>query len=337
MNLVSVNRVIRINRAAGLPLRACVLLSVLLTGCVSYQPRELVPSITLSPEDLELNAPTEIGNSTGGVDFGLQVTVNESDSLFNVEVLPGVRVREVTPGGPADMAGLQAGDVILNVNGTEVNEPDTLAALALQSRAAGNFTFQLRRGTAVLEASVVARSRPSASAPLLELFRSDPLATRAGYETTLLQVRDQGEISAVRIVELAPDSPLRNADLRIGDVILAADGTPVQSAQGFINRMLSDYELGDSVNLSVYRDDRIEESRIRLWDPGRRISRISLRPLMFYESNLANQQTRFSLLDFWIFSVYSFDRSESEREHQLLGIFSVSSDYGELVEETAQP
>jgi len=323
--------------ARGLPLRACLLFSVLLTSCVSYQPRQLVPSVTLSPEDLELNAIVESGSSPGGVDFGVQVSVNESDSLFNVEILPGVRVREVSPGGPAQLAGVQAGDVILSVNGTEVNEPDTLAALALQSSEPSNFSFQLRRGTAVLEASVVARSRSTASAPLRELFRSDPLATRAGYETTLLQVRNRGEISAARIVELAPDSPLRDAGLQVGDVILAADGTSVQSAQGFINHLLRDYELGDSVTLSVYRDKQIDEKNIRLWDPGRRISRISLRPLMFYESNLANQQFRFSLLDFWIFSVYSFDRSESEREHQLLGIFSVSSDYGELVEETVQP
>ncbi|MBT8145854.1 MAG: PDZ domain-containing protein, partial [Gammaproteobacteria bacterium] len=115
-------------------LRALLVVSVLLTGCVSYESRQLVPSITLSPEDLELNSVDTSGESSAGVDFGLQVTVNESDSLFNVEVLPGVRIQEVASGGPADMAGLQAGDVILSVNGTEVNEPDTLAALALQSR-----------------------------------------------------------------------------------------------------------------------------------------------------------------------------------------------------------
>ncbi len=318
-----------------LSFRACLLASLLLGGCVSYEPRQLIPSITLSPEDLELAAVA--GNETGGVDFGLLVIVNESDSLFNVEVLPGVRVRQVTPGGPAAMAGLQAGDVILRVNGTEVNEPDTLAALARQSGEAGNFTFQVRRGTAVLEASVMARTRSAASTPLRELYRSDPLATRGGYQTAVLRLRDRGQITAARVVELAPDSPMHEADVRVDDILLAADDARVESAQGFVDSMLSDYQLGDTVTLSVYRDERILERELRLWDPGRRISRISLRPLMFYESSLASQQTRLSLLDFWIFSVYRFNRSESEREHQLLGIFSVSSDYGELVEETVQP
>lgn len=316
---------------------ALLLPALVLSGCVSYEPAQLVPNISLSPEDLQLIETVTDGGPTGGVDFGLQVTVNESDSLFNVEVLPGVRVREVSSGGPAAMAGVQAGDIILDVNGTEVNEPDTLEAIALQSREDSSFAFRLRRGTAVLEASVVARSRSTASAPLRELHRSDPLATRAGYQTAMLQVRDRSEISATRVVELAQDSPLHAADIRVGDVILAADGAPVQSAQGFINRMLGEYELGDTVTLSVYRDGQITEQTIRLWDPGRRISRVSLRPLAFYESSLATQQTRFTLLDFWIFSVYSFDRSASERQHRLLGIFSVSSDYGELVEETVQP
>jgi membrane-associated protease RseP (regulator of RpoE activity) len=319
----------------ALSLLICLPVSLLLSGCVSYEPRQLVPSITLSPEELEL--ATMASDEDGGVDFGLLVTVNESDSLFNVEVLPGVRVREVSPGGPAAMAGVQAGDVILRVDGTEVNEPDTLAALARQSGEAGNFSFQIRRGTAVLEASVTARARSAASVPLRELYRSDPLASRGGYQTALLQLRDQGQITAARIVDLAADSPMHDAGVRVGDIILAADDIRVESAQGFVSSMLSDYQLGDTVALSVYRDDRILQREVRLWDPGRRINRLSLRPLMFYESSLASQQTRLSLFDFWIFSVYSFTRSESEREHQLLGIFSVSSDYGELVEETVQP
>lgn len=328
------------NRDAHCPasfLAIALFSTVLLAGCVSYEPRQLVPSISLSPEDLELNVTDSDRRADAGADFGLQVAVNESDSLFNVEVLPGVRVREVAAGGPADLAGLQAGDVILSVNGTEVNEPDTLSALALQSRERNNFTFRLRRGTAVLEAGVVARNRSTADTELRELFRSDPLATRAGYETTLVQVRNRGELSVARIVEMTSDSPLREAGLRVGDVILAADGIAVGSAQGFINRVLNDYQLGESLSLTLYRDEQILERNIRLWDPGRRISRISLRPLLFYESSLNNQQTRLSLLDFWLFSVYRFERSQSERQHQVLGIFSVSSDYGELLEETGPP
>ncbi len=226
---------------------ALLLASSLLAGCVSHEAGQLVPSITLSPEDLELSQPADRSGESGGVDFGLTVSSNESDSLFNVEVLPGVRVREVAPGGPADLAGLQAGDVVLSVNGTEVNHPDTLEALARQSGERTDFTLRLRRGTAILESSLVGRPRASAGAPLRELFRADPLATRAGYETTVLQAGDGGEISAARVVEVAANSPLRAAGIVPGDVILALDGLPVESGQGLISRLLTDYELGDEL------------------------------------------------------------------------------------------
>lgn len=146
-----------------------------------------------------------------------------------------------------------------------------------------------------------------------------------------------GEISAARVVELNYDSPLRSANINPGDVILALDGQPVQSAQGLIDSLLTEYKLGDTVNFTVYTGDTLREHRVDLWDPGRRINRIALRPLLFYESSLVDQQTRFSLLDFWIFAVYRYDQNQGEREHELLEIFSISSDYGELLEETADP
>ena len=70
-----------------------------LTGCISYDSALLVPSITMSAEDVILQE-TRSGNSTQ-LNFGLDVGLNESDSLVNVEILPGVRVRNTTINGPA--------------------------------------------------------------------------------------------------------------------------------------------------------------------------------------------------------------------------------------------
>lgn len=304
--------------------------SVLLTACISYQPTVLTPAITLSPEDISLAAGLD---SSASQDFGLDVSLNESDSLSNVEILPGVRVRNLSANGPADSAGIQVGDIILSVNEMDTNHPDVLTALQQQSTAGREFAFIIRRNTVVFEATVIPRTISSTSPPV-ELYRSDPIATRAAYRTELITIRNQPDRVAARLVELYPQSPLRQAGLSEGALILAIDGVYINSAQDLINRVTRDYAPGAQITMSIYDGQAIAETRVKLWDAGRRISRLSLGPLLQYTSSLNPSSNNLSILDFWLFSVYSYSRNGDERSHSFLGLFNFTSDYGELREET---
>ena len=94
-------------RRRSLAQAACLLLlATTLCSCLSSEPRNLVPSITLSPETVSLSNGEPIG---AGLNLGMSTALNESDSLSNIAVLPGVRVRTVTPNGAAALAGLPAG------------------------------------------------------------------------------------------------------------------------------------------------------------------------------------------------------------------------------------
>lgn len=68
-----------------------------LAGCVSYEPAQLIPELTLSGEDVSFSSAN---TSERQIDFGLTVGANESDSLFDLATLPGVLVREVIAGAP---------------------------------------------------------------------------------------------------------------------------------------------------------------------------------------------------------------------------------------------
>ncbi|MCG8413920.1 MAG: PDZ domain-containing protein, partial [Pseudomonadales bacterium] len=291
---------------------------------------QLVPAVTLSAEAVSLISSAADADQ---VDFGVDVTVNESDSLFNVEVLPGVRVRSITANGPAANAGIQVGDTILRVNDTATNHPDALALLASSSQSSNSYAFTVQRNTQVFEATVIARTLDTNPAPV-SLYRIDPLATRAGYRSELVEIGEDGPIAAARVVEIFPRSPLPAANISVGDLLLALDGVYLNSAQDLVTRLNRDYELGDSVRLTRYRDSDLAEVEVELWDPGRRISRIALGPLFRYESSLSPDSTSVSLLDLWLFSLYSFQQQEGERSHSLLGLINFSSDAGELIEES---
>lgn len=312
--------------------RFCLLtLSCLwLSACVSYEPAVLIPEISVSEEQMSL------GNRQTGarqlLDFGVDVGINESDSLFNVEVLPGVVIRQISPGGAAEAAGMEPGDVILRINDLEINSPDALRSLEQTETDSNRFNFIVRRGTTTFAATVLARSL-SDNPPPRELYRSDPIASRAGYTSTMVSIAGAGEVVAAEIVEVFPDSPLPDAGIERGDLILAVDGGYINSAQDLVTRLLRDYELGQEVNWTVYHDEGLETVTVRLWDPGRRISRIALGPLLRYEASLSPASRQLTVLDLWLFYLYRYRQEEGERSHSILGLFNFTSDFGELIEE----
>jgi hypothetical protein len=309
-----------------------------LTGCVSTASLPAPQHVNLSAENVEL-AP--VADAPRTADFGIDAVANESDSLEDLQALPGLRIRAVRPQSPAQAAGLQVGDVILSINGIETNEPDTLASIAEAATLGDRFVFEVRRDTVVLETELEAPRRVRTKDPD-ERYRVDPVMTRAGYRTELVQTRDAAipAFAVARITRLFPQSPLPAGGLQPGDAIVALEGAPVTSAQHLINR-LAEHDFGDRVVFRVLPGaaggyGEFEEVAVRLWDPGRRISAVSLKPLFHYENRLGPSTTKFSLLDFWLFSVYAFERHEGEREHRLLSLFRFATGYGELIEETPE-
>jgi len=302
----------------------------LLTACVSYEPAILVPALNLSAEDIAL-ADTA-GSVAARIDFGVEVGLNESDSLSNIEILPGVRVRSISANGPADSAGIQLGDIILSINGTLTNHPDVVEALQQQTPTIENTLFNVRRNTVVFEATVIPRTVNSNPAPR-ELYRVDPIASRAAYRTEMVSISQQPPIAAARVVQVYQQSPLQDAAIEAGDVILAVNNVPLNSAQDLVSRFNSEFELGEAVNVTVFDGESVLEKRFDLWNPGRRVSAISFGPLIRYQSSLAPDTKNLSILDLWLFSLYSYNRVDEERSHSILGLINYSSDLGELIEE----
>ncbi|NLD37173.1 MAG: PDZ domain-containing protein [Desulfatiglans sp.] len=323
------------------PLISVICCFLLCTGflffnsCASYTPKSIAPHINLSPENMQLTQ-----DSDKGPDFGMEVEGNESDTLDNLEVLPGVRIRSIIPSGAAEMGGLKRGDIILSINDIKTNHPDTVATIC-ETGKADQYVFEVRRDTTVFETTIGAPKSTKMAEPK-ERYRAEPLKTRAGYRTELVQMGSDinKNIAVARIAQLWPDSPLIKAGIEVGDAVVSIDNVPVESAQGLINRLTENYQYGQEVTLSILDKEagnRSEPStkKVILWNPGRRLSRFNVWPLFMYEAKLNPDKERFSILNFWIISLFSYERDEGERNYSLLKFIRFqSSNRGELVDKT---
>jgi membrane-associated protease RseP (regulator of RpoE activity) len=296
-------------------------------SCSSAEPVRLAPHVELSPEDVDLKpaAPRQ------GVSIGLEVEGNEGDSLERLERLPGARVRAVEPTGPAAAAGLRPGDIILSVDGIATDDPDALAAAIERAADGKEVRLQARRGTVAFEAVAVARASPEGIPPH-ELYRVDPVRIRAGFRTEVVDAGGSPRTAAA-VSKVFPGSPLTAAGIREGDLVLALDGVPLASGHDLVRRIVEDHKPGDAVRLEVLRDREVLARKVRLWEPERRLTKLAALPLFRYAHDARASRTEFSLLDFWIFSLFSVKKEVGEKEYRFLSLLRFGSGRGELIEE----
>lgn len=313
---------------------------LVINGCVSYTPRSIAPHINLSPENMLLAV-----DSDKSLDFGMEVMSNESDTLDNLEVLPGIRIRSIRPEGAAEKAGLKRGDIILSINDIKTNHPDALATIYETSKAE-QFVFTVRRDTTVFD-TIIKVPKATNTADPEERYRAEPLKTRAGYRTELIQPGSDSikKIVVARIAQLWPDSPLTKAGIEVGDAVVSVDNNPVESAQDLVDRLINNYEFGEDVVFSILKKDSTNTSELKnikvaLWDPGRKITKLNLYPLFTYEAKLNPDKTRFSFIDFGIVSLFNYERDEGERSYSFIRYFYIklirfqSGNRGELIDKT---
>jgi serine protease Do len=97
-----------------------------------------------------------------GVPFVGVTTIENSEELaarYRLATAEGLIVTSVLPTGPADEAGVEAGDIILAVDGVELTSSDQLDAALGMAGADGTLTFTIQRGRSAgdLEVGVAER------------------------------------------------------------------------------------------------------------------------------------------------------------------------------------
>jgi hypothetical protein len=287
---------------------------LLLSGCVtgpSYPLPEPLPEVLGWTAD-----PARAGNF-----LGLDVRENDSGSLEDLFFAPGVKVTRVEGNSPAEKAGFQVGDVLLELGGHEVNDPEALETLVNQSPVGEDVTLRASRGDSVFDVKVQFASKGGTGPETERVWRSDPSRTRAGWLTVG---------SGVRLVTADPRGPVAKAGMEVGTVVTALDGEPVYSARSLIRRVQI-LPGGTRVRLETLDSEGDSgEVRMTLLSAPNRVLNFHLPFLVDYTSSPDGDFVSLELLDVWLIWLFNYERIGLERRWSILRFIRFSSGIGEL-------
>lgn len=200
--------------------------------------------------------------SRGRIGVVIQEVTKDLAESFGLSKAQGAAVNAVEPGGPADKAGMETGDVILKFDGTSLAQSSDLPRLVASVRPGTRVAVQVWRKGSVRDLSVVVGESVETPAVARAAKPSKPAeraANRLGLvvaDLTAEQKRD-GKLASGVLVEDVRGNGARS-ELRPGDVILAlvsrGTQTELKSVEQF-NRLLSQIDASAGVTLLVKRGD----------------------------------------------------------------------------------
>jgi serine protease Do len=194
------------------------------------------------------------------IEMDAPITDDLAESL-GLGKTPGVMIRNVEKGGPADKAGLQAKDVIRKVNGQAVkNNIDVVRAISTKAPGAKVTLTVWRRGSekdyAVTVAEAPLDSAQVARAPgKKEDVKPSGKFNRLGLMVKDISAEDRKELKAAQgVIVEDVEGVAERAGIRAGDLILSVNNTDVSTAAQFAD-MVSKAEAKKPLALLVKRGE----------------------------------------------------------------------------------
>ena len=178
----------------------------------------------------------------------------------------GVVISGVAAGSPADRAGLQGNDVVLKLNGHEIEDNNDLRNRVATIKPGTTVELSILRDGSMRNVSVKLDELPSnlaentgkeapehdeegADSPQVDRELGVSVATLTTDKARELEIKER---RGVLVTGIGPNSPAAQAGLRPDDVILEVNKKPVQSAEEFRNEVK---KTDGAPVLRILRDD----------------------------------------------------------------------------------
>ncbi len=198
--------------------------------------------------------------SRGRIGVVIQEVTKELSDSFGLSKPQGALVSSVEKAGPADKAGVEAGDIILKFDGKPVAQSSDLPRIVGGTKPGTRSTVQIFRKGQTRDLAVAVAEIPEEK-PVQRKSKpakAEPAANQLGLvlsELTAEQKRELKVPSGVLVEDVRNGTRI---DLRAGDVILSVihkgATTEIRSPDQF-NKLVSNVEKGQNLTLLVRRGD----------------------------------------------------------------------------------
>ncbi|HYN11901.1 MAG TPA: DegQ family serine endoprotease [Burkholderiales bacterium] len=189
----------------------------------------------------------------GRIGIGIQPLTKELAQSFKMDATSGAVVVAVEPGAPAEKAGVQIGDVVLQWNGKKIDDPNELPRLVAAIKPGADATMTVWRngkhetlrvsvGEVTAEADAKAEPQAKETNRLGLAVRELPAAERKTLGV------DYG-VLVTDVSRSAEGSPIQP-----GDVIIAVNQSKFASLEEF-DKLIAAREKGETVALLVRRGE----------------------------------------------------------------------------------
>ncbi|HET7670837.1 MAG TPA: Do family serine endopeptidase [Burkholderiales bacterium] len=193
----------------------------------------------------------------GRIGIAVQPVTKELARSFSLARATGAIITHVEKGAPADQAGVRQGDVVLEWNGEEIDDPNELprrvAASVPGSLAHMAVWREGKRETVSLRVGEIAPEPKAAAPQSTPPKREDARLGLAVRELTAAERKTLGVEYGLLVVEVA-SRPGAGSTLMPGDVIVGVNQRRFASAQEF-EKLVGAHKKGDMVALFVRRAD----------------------------------------------------------------------------------
>jgi serine protease Do len=229
------------------------------------------------PIDIAMNAVGQLRDkgrvTRGRIGVQIQELTKEAAEAFGLKQANGALVNGVEKDGPSAKAGVEAGDIILKVDGRDVRSSNDLPRIITAIRPGTNITLTVWRKGAQKDVAVtvaemkedVAAAQPRRGSPAPK-EKAKP--NRIGLVLSDLTDEQRKELELKSGGVLVEDVVgVVRGNVQPGDVILAMiqKGTPVEAKSAAqVNELLGKLEKGASVTLQMRRGDNSFYTTLKL-------------------------------------------------------------------------